>query len=41
MYDIAVVGAGPSGLETAVEASNRGLDVILIEKDPIGIAKKT
>ena len=41
MYDVAVVGAGPSGLETAVEASNRGLDVLLIEKDIINTAKRT
>jgi flavin-dependent dehydrogenase len=40
-YDVVIVGAGPSGLETAVEASNRGVDVLLIEKDPIGTAKRT
>jgi digeranylgeranylglycerophospholipid reductase len=37
-YDVAVVGAGPAGTMTARVASEKGLDVILIEEHPeVGI----
>ncbi|HPF34035.1 MAG TPA: FAD-dependent oxidoreductase [Candidatus Krumholzibacteria bacterium] len=32
--DILVIGAGPAGLAAAAEAANRGLDVVLLERDP-------
>jgi digeranylgeranylglycerophospholipid reductase len=31
-YDLAVIGAGPGGLQAAVHASKRGLKVVLIER---------
>lgn len=32
VYDIVVIGAGPGGIGTAVEAAKAGLDVVLFEK---------
>jgi thioredoxin reductase (NADPH) len=32
MYDLIVVGAGPSGLSCAIEAANAGLSVLVLEK---------
>jgi len=32
-YDIAVVGAGPAGIMAAIQASNLGLKVVLLEKN--------
>ena len=31
-YDLAIVGAGPAGLYTAILAAKKGLKVVLIEK---------
>jgi len=36
VYDVAVVGAGPAGLATAVYACSEGLDVIVIEQAVAG-----
>lgn len=33
IYDVAIVGAGPSGISTAIEAKLLGLNVILFEKE--------
>lgn len=33
IYDIAIIGAGPSGISTAIEAKLLGLNVILFEKE--------
>ncbi len=49
MFDVIVVGAGPAGSTIAKELSEKGIDVLLIEKDPKimekpcggGISKKT
>lgn len=35
-YDLIIIGAGPGGYETAVEAAKRGLQVLVIESDKIG-----
>lgn len=35
MLDIIIVGAGPSGLSVAIEAQNKGLEYLLIEKGGI------
>lgn len=32
-YDVAVIGAGPAGMMAAIQASNLGLSVVLIEKN--------
>ena len=32
-YDVAVIGAGPAGMMAAIQASNFGLSVVLIEKN--------
>jgi len=40
-YDVVVVGAGPAGSITAKTAAERGLDVLLIERNPeIGVPVK-
>lgn len=36
MYDIIIIGAGPGGMDTAIEAFKEGKEVLLIEKDTIG-----
>jgi thioredoxin reductase (NADPH) len=36
VYDVAVVGAGPAGLATAVYAASEGLDVIVIDERSVG-----
>jgi thioredoxin reductase (NADPH) len=36
LYDIAVVGAGPSGLATAVYAASEGLSVLVLDQRAIG-----
>ena len=33
-YDVIVIGGGGSGLAAAVSAAERGLDVLLLEKQP-------
>ena len=33
---IIIIGAGPGGYETAIEAAKRGMEVILIEKGNVG-----
>lgn len=35
-YDLIVVGAGPAGLSCAIEAKQRGLDVLLLEQGRFG-----
>ncbi len=41
-YDIVVVGGGPAGLSSALELGNKkGLKVLLIEKNRIGVSTKT
>ena len=35
-YDVIILGAGPGGYETALEAKNRGLTTLLIEKNKLG-----
>ena len=32
VYDVAIVGAGPGGLYTAICAAKRGLKCVIIEK---------
>ncbi len=40
-YDVVIVGAGPAGSVTAKTAAERGLDVLLIERNPeIGVPVK-
>jgi thioredoxin reductase len=36
VFDVAVVGAGPAGLATAVYASSEGLKTVVIEREAIG-----
>ena len=36
VYDIIIIGAGPGGYETAVEAAKRGLQVLIVEAGPVG-----
>jgi len=37
-HDVVVVGAGPAGSITALVAADRGLDVLLIDRNPeIGV----
>jgi thioredoxin reductase (NADPH) len=36
IYDVAVVGAGPAGLATAVYAASEGLDVVVIDERSVG-----
>ena len=33
--DIVVIGSGPSGTMSAIEATKKGAEVILLENDPI------
>lgn len=33
--DLVVVGSGAAGLTTAITARKRGLDVVVIEKEPV------
>ena len=35
-YDVAVLGAGPGGYETAIRCAQYGLKTALIEKDKLG-----
>jgi NADPH-dependent 2,4-dienoyl-CoA reductase/sulfur reductase-like enzyme len=34
-YDVVVVGAGPSGIESAIEAAKAGLRVLLVDENPV------
>jgi succinate dehydrogenase/fumarate reductase flavoprotein subunit len=34
-YDLIVIGSGAAGLATAITAKKRGLDVVVIEKEPV------
>lgn len=36
IYDVAIVGAGPGGLQAAIAAASEGLSVIVIEKGAVG-----
>jgi len=36
LYDVAVIGAGPAGLATAVYAASEGLEVIVIDERSVG-----
>lgn len=36
IYDIAILGAGPGGMTSAIYARRAGLDVIVIEKEKVG-----
>lgn len=36
MFDIGIIGAGPAGYTAAIKASQRGLRVVLFEKNQIG-----
>jgi thioredoxin reductase (NADPH) len=36
IYDVAVIGAGPAGLATAVYAASEGLSVLVVERDVVG-----
>jgi thioredoxin reductase (NADPH) len=36
IYDVAVVGAGPAGLATAVYAASEGLSVLVVDRDVVG-----
>ena len=36
MFDIGIIGSGPAGYVAAIRASQRGLSVVLFEKDKIG-----
>lgn len=40
-YDVAVVGAGPAGLSVALECSQKGLSVLLIEESPLSETEKS
>ena len=33
-YDVAVIGAGPAGLEAALAAARRGAEVLLVDDGP-------
>ena len=35
MYDLVIVGSGPAGLSAAVYAKRAGLNMIIIEKNPV------
>ena len=36
LYDLIVIGAGPGGYETALEAAKKGLSVAIVEKERLG-----
>jgi len=36
MYDLIIIGAGPAGLSAAVYGKRAGLDLLVIEKSPMG-----
>ena len=36
LYDVAVIGAGPAGLATAVYAASEGLSVLVLDRDVLG-----
>jgi thioredoxin reductase (NADPH) len=36
LYDVAVVGAGPADLATAVYAASEGLSVLVIDRETLG-----
>jgi dihydrolipoamide dehydrogenase len=36
MYDLIIIGAGPGGYEAAIHAGNKGLNVLLVDKDEVG-----
>lgn len=36
MYDLIIIGAGPAGLSAAVYGKRAGLDLVVIEKNPMG-----
>lgn len=36
IYDVAVIGAGPGGLQAAIAAASEGMDVLVIEKGTVG-----
>ena len=35
MYDLIIIGSGPAGLSAAVYAKRAGLNMIIIEKNPV------
>ena len=40
MHDLIIIGGGPSGLSSAIEASNYNIDILIIEEDKkVGIPR--
>ena len=35
MYDLIIIGSGPAGLSAAVYAKRAGLNMLIIEKNPV------
>ena len=36
VYDLIIIGAGPAGMSAAVYGKRAGLDLLVIEKNPMG-----
>jgi thioredoxin reductase (NADPH) len=35
-YDVAIVGAGPGGIQAAIAAASEGLSTLVLERDKVG-----
>ena len=40
-FDVIIIGGGPAGLGSAIHLAEKGMEVLLLEKNKIGLTQKT
>ena len=41
IFDVIIIGGGPAGLGSAIHLAEKGIEVLLLEKNKIGLTQKT